>query len=164
MLAAAVAAARYWLRYSERGARATQFIVVLTLRHPYHTLAGLLLARQLPQTLGDTLQFLPHRCLDSDRLTTSHSSACLTLSAAPVATMDPAEIWRSLPVITRGYVSLCVVTTAACALEVSRKGRAARWRVRPLAVPARRGGSACLPPGAATEEDPLPFRLPLAHR
>jgi hypothetical protein len=33
--------------------------------------------------------------------------------------MDPAEIWRSLPVITRGYVSLCVVTTAACALEVN---------------------------------------------
>ncbi|EFN59175.1 hypothetical protein CHLNCDRAFT_19312 [Chlorella variabilis] len=32
--------------------------------------------------------------------------------------MDPAEIWRSLPVITRGYVSLCVVTTAACALEI----------------------------------------------
>ncbi len=32
--------------------------------------------------------------------------------------MDPAEIWRSLPVITRGYVSLCVITTAACALEV----------------------------------------------
>ena len=81
--------------------------------------------------------------------------------------MDPAEIWRSLPVITRGYVSLCVVTTAACALEVSRKGRAARWRVRgprPLAVPAGSGGTACLPPGAATEEDPLPFRLPLAHR
>jgi hypothetical protein len=33
--------------------------------------------------------------------------------------MDPGEIWRSLPIITRGYVSLCVVTTAACALEVS---------------------------------------------
>ena len=33
--------------------------------------------------------------------------------------MDPSEIWKSLPTITRGYVSLCVVTTAACALEVS---------------------------------------------
>ncbi|PSC73867.1 Hydroxymethylglutaryl-mitochondrial isoform B [Micractinium conductrix] len=32
--------------------------------------------------------------------------------------MDPAEIWNSLPVITRGYASLCVVTTAACALEI----------------------------------------------
>ncbi|KAI7844544.1 hypothetical protein COHA_001902 [Chlorella ohadii] len=32
--------------------------------------------------------------------------------------MDPAEIWRSLPVITRGYVSLCVISTAACALEI----------------------------------------------
>lgn len=39
--------------------------------------------------------------------------------------MDPAEIWRSLPAVTRGYVSLCVITTAACALEVrSRAGRA----------------------------------------
>lgn len=32
--------------------------------------------------------------------------------------MDPAEIWRSLPTVTRGYVSLCVITTAACALEI----------------------------------------------
>lgn len=37
--------------------------------------------------------------------------------------MDPAEIWRSLPVITRGYVSLCVVTTAACALEVRKESK-----------------------------------------
>lgn len=36
--------------------------------------------------------------------------------------MDPAEIWRSLPTITRGYVSLCVITTAACALEVRNGG------------------------------------------
>lgn len=32
--------------------------------------------------------------------------------------MDAAEWYKELPVITRGYVSLCVATTAACALEV----------------------------------------------
>lgn len=59
--------------------------------------------------------------------------------------MDPAELWRSLPVITRGYVSLCVITTAACALEVG-ESRACRagsivvgWGMVERSVPLRSG-------------------------
>lgn len=33
--------------------------------------------------------------------------------------MDVAEWYRALPVVTRTYVTLCVATTAACALDVS---------------------------------------------
>ena len=36
--------------------------------------------------------------------------------------MDAAEWYKQLPVVTRAYVTLCVATTAACALEV-RGGR-----------------------------------------
>lgn len=32
--------------------------------------------------------------------------------------MDAAEWYRQLPVITRTYVTLCVATTALCALDV----------------------------------------------
>lgn len=32
--------------------------------------------------------------------------------------MDVVEAYNQLPVVTRYYVTLCVVTTAACALDV----------------------------------------------
>jgi hypothetical protein len=36
--------------------------------------------------------------------------------------MDVMDAYKQLPVVTRSYVTLCVVTTAACALDVSCEG------------------------------------------
>lgn len=46
--------------------------------------------------------------------------------------MDFAEAYRSLPIVTRTYVTLCVLATVACALDVSVVFRAARLRLCPL--------------------------------
>lgn len=86
----------------------------------------------------------------------AHYPPALHRSSSTSGEMDPAEIWRSLPVITRGYVSLCVITTAACALEV-RGGRG--WRDlgrRRWAPAARHSPSLRFPPLAFARHSLLP--------
>lgn len=63
------------------------------------------------------MQFLGH--------SGEHECACDWRHAGD--SMDVTEWYKQLPVITRGYVTLCVLTTAGCALDVSTMCHDVHW-------------------------------------